>query len=139
MKNYLEMTGQTEDGVRITTNAETSGRYHTDWLNMMYPRIKLARNLLKEDGFIFLSIDDNEVNNLKLMCDDIFGQENFVANVIWQKKYSTKADSKNFSESHEEDAKIACGTAHFSALKEEQSNAAKYVRATDLTEIMGSL
>ncbi|HHY6236526.1 TPA: site-specific DNA-methyltransferase, partial [Salmonella enterica subsp. enterica serovar Enteritidis] len=64
-------------------------------------RIKLARNLLKEDGFIFLSIDDNEVNNLKLMCDDIFGQENFVANVIWQKKYSTKADSKNFSESHD--------------------------------------
>lgn len=101
MKNYLEMTGQTEDGVRISTNAETSGRYHTDWLNMMYPRIKLARNLLKEDGFIFLSIDDNEVNNLKLMCDDIFGQENFVANVIWQKKYSTKADSKNFSESHD--------------------------------------
>ncbi len=101
MKNYLEITGQTEDGVRISSNSETSGRYHTDWLNMMYPRIKLARNLLKEDGFIFLSIDDNEVNNLKLMCDDIFGQENFVANVIWQKKYSTKADSKNFSESHD--------------------------------------
>lgn len=85
MKNYLEITGQTEDGARLSTNTETSGRYHTDWLNMMYPRIKLARNLLKEDGFIFLSIDDNEVNNLKLMCDDIFGQENFVANVIWQK------------------------------------------------------
>ena len=101
MKNYLEITGQTEDGVLISSNSETSGRYHTDWLNMMYPRIKLARNLLKEDGFIFLSIDDNEVNNLKLMCDDIFGQENFVANVIWQKKYSTKADSKNFSESHD--------------------------------------
>ncbi|EGY1757041.1 site-specific DNA-methyltransferase [Salmonella enterica] len=101
MKNYLEITGQTEDGVRISSNSETSGRYHTDWLNMMYPRIKLARNLLKEDGFIFLSIDDNEVNNLKLMCDDIFGHENFVANVIWQKKYSTKADSKNFSESHD--------------------------------------
>lgn len=101
MKNYLEITGQTEDGARLSTNTETSGRYHTDWLNMMYPRIKLARNLLKEDGFIFLSIDDNEVNNLKLMCDDIFGQEKFVANVIWQKKYSTKADSKNFSESHD--------------------------------------
>ncbi|QLP18764.1 site-specific DNA-methyltransferase [Enterobacter hormaechei] len=101
MKNYLEITGQTEDGVRVSSNSETSGRYHTDWLNMMHPRIKLARNLLKEDGFIFLSIDDNEVNNLKLMCDDIFGQENFVANVIWQKKYSTKADSKNFSESHD--------------------------------------
>ena len=101
MKNYLEITGQTEDGVPLSTNTETSGRYHTDWLNMMYPRIKLARNLLKDDGFIFLSIDDHEVNNLKILCDDIFGQENFVANVIWQKKYSTKADSKNFSESHD--------------------------------------
>lgn len=75
MKNYLEITGQTEDGVRVSSNSETSGRYHTDWLNMMYPRIKLARNLLKEDGFIFLSIDDNEVNNLKLMCDDILGKK----------------------------------------------------------------
>lgn len=101
MKNYLEITGQTEDGVPLSTNTETSGRYHTDWLNMMYPRIKLARNLLKDDGFIFLSIDDHEINNLKILCDDIFGQENFVANVIWQKKYSTKADSKNFSESHD--------------------------------------
>ena len=101
MKNYLEITGQTEDGVPLSTNTETSGRYHTDWLNMMYPRIKLARELLKDDGFIFLSIDDHEVNNLKILCDDIFGQENFVANVIWQKKYSTKADSKNFSESHD--------------------------------------
>ncbi|EKP8972163.1 site-specific DNA-methyltransferase, partial [Salmonella enterica] len=96
MKNYLEITGQTEDGVRISSNSETSGRYHTDWLNMMYPRIKLARNLLKEDGFIFLSIDDNEVNNLKLMCDDIFGQENFVANVIWQKNIAQKQIQKTF-------------------------------------------
>ncbi|EEC3875438.1 site-specific DNA-methyltransferase, partial [Salmonella enterica subsp. enterica serovar Typhi] len=63
MKNYLEITGQTEEGVRVSTNAETSGRYHTDWLNMMYPRIKLARNLLSDSGFIFISIDEHEVHN----------------------------------------------------------------------------
>ncbi|EIE3703094.1 site-specific DNA-methyltransferase, partial [Salmonella enterica subsp. enterica serovar Montevideo] len=79
MKNYLEITGQTEEGVRVSTNAETSGRYHTDWLNMIYPRLKLARNLLKEDGVIFISIDDSEQANLKKICDEIFGEENFLA------------------------------------------------------------
>lgn len=96
MKNYLEITGQTEDGVRVSSNSETSGRYHTDWLNMMYPRIKLARNLLKEDGFIFLSIDDNEVNNLKLMCDDIFGQENFCCQCYLAKNIAQKQIQKLF-------------------------------------------
>ncbi|EEQ1553811.1 site-specific DNA-methyltransferase [Escherichia coli] len=101
MKNYLEMTGQTEDGVRITTNAETSGRYHTDWLNMIYPRLKLARNLLKEDGVIFISIDDTEVDNLKKVCSEIFGEENFVANIVWQKKYSPQNDATYFSDMHD--------------------------------------
>lgn len=99
--NYLELTGQVEGGQKISSNTESSGRFHTDWLNMIYPRVKLARNLLREDGFIFVSIDDNEVANLRSVLDDIFGVENFVANVIWQKKYSTKADSKDFSESHD--------------------------------------
>ena len=101
IKNYLELTGQIEGGQKISSNTEASGRFHTDWLNMMYPRLKLARNLLHEDGFIFVSIDDNEVTNLRVVLDDIFGAENFVASVIWQKKYSTKADSKDFSESHD--------------------------------------
>ncbi|HBO8132261.1 TPA: site-specific DNA-methyltransferase, partial [Pseudomonas aeruginosa] len=90
IKNYLELTGQIEGGQKISSNTEASGRFHTDWLNMMYPRLKLARNLLHEDGFIFVSIDDNEVTNLRVVLDDIFGAENFVASVIWQKKYSTK-------------------------------------------------
>ena len=77
MKNYLELTGQTEDGTRLSTNTETSGRYHTDWLNMMYPRIKLARNLLSDSGFIFISIDEHEVHNLCSLCFEIFGEENF--------------------------------------------------------------
>lgn len=81
IQNYKEQTEQT-----TKANAETSGRYHTDWLNMMYPRLKLARNLLKEDGVIFISIDDNESNNLKKICDEIFGEDNFISSIIWQKK-----------------------------------------------------
>ncbi|MDA8226714.1 MAG: site-specific DNA-methyltransferase [Desulfitobacterium hafniense] len=77
--NYLRLTGQkNEDGSRISNNSETSGRYHTNWLNMMYPRLRLARNILRDDGVIFISIDDNEVNNLRKVCDEIFGSENFI-------------------------------------------------------------
>ena len=79
IKNYKEITGQVDgEGRNLSNNPETSGRYHTDWLNMMYPRLKLARNLLKDDGVIFISIDDGEVDNLKKICSEIFGEENFV-------------------------------------------------------------
>lgn len=78
IRNYLELTGQVADGKKISSNTEASGRFHTDWLNMMYPRLKLARNLLRDDGVIFISIDDNEVSNLRKICDEIFGEENFV-------------------------------------------------------------
>ncbi|MGL5428016.1 MAG: site-specific DNA-methyltransferase, partial [Cetobacterium sp.] len=85
LKNYLEITGQVgEEGQKLSTNSDTSGRYHSDWLNMMYPRLKLARNLLTDDGVIFISIDDNEVTNLKKICDEIFGEENFVAKLAVQ-------------------------------------------------------
>jgi adenine-specific DNA-methyltransferase len=76
IRNYLELTGQVEGGRKISSNTEASGRFHTDWLNMMYPRLKLARNLLREDGFIFISIDENEIGNLRVACDEIFGEEN---------------------------------------------------------------
>lgn len=83
IQNYLELTGQiNESGRRITTNTETSGRYHTNWLNMMYPRLKLARNLLRDDGVIFISIDDHEVSNLRKICDEIFGEENFRNQIV---------------------------------------------------------
>jgi adenine-specific DNA-methyltransferase len=75
IKNYLELTGQVEGGRRISSNMEASGRFHTDWLNMMYPRLKLARALLKQTGAMFISIDDNELCNLKSICDDVFGPE----------------------------------------------------------------
>ncbi len=79
IENYKKITGQIdEEGNKISTNSESDGRYHTNWLNMMYPRLRLARNLLKEDGVIFISIDDNEVENLKKICNEIFGDDNFI-------------------------------------------------------------
>lgn len=102
LSTYLEYTSQKdEEGRKFGTNAETSGRYHTNWLNMMYPRLKLARNLLRDDGVIFISIDDNEQANLKKLCDEVFGEENFLANIVWQKKYAATNDSKGFSNLHD--------------------------------------
>ncbi|MFK5947759.1 MAG: site-specific DNA-methyltransferase [Methylococcales bacterium] len=87
LDTYLKYTGQIDDeGFKISANTETTGRYHTNWLNMMYPRLKLARNLLRDDGVIFISIDDNEVASLRKTCDEIFGEENFIGSIIWKKK-----------------------------------------------------
>ncbi len=86
IKNYLELTGQIESGRRITSNTEASGRFHTDWLNMMYPRLKLARNLLRHDGVIFISIDDGELSGLRLAANEILGEENFLACFIWKSR-----------------------------------------------------
>jgi adenine-specific DNA-methyltransferase len=102
IKNYLMLTGQVDsDGRMISSNAEASGRFHTDWLNMMYPRLKLARNLLREDGVILISIADHEVHNLRAVTNEVFGEENFVATVIWQKVYSPKNSARHFSEDHD--------------------------------------
>jgi adenine-specific DNA-methyltransferase len=84
LDTYLEWTRQVnEDGKKITSNAETEGRYHSNWLNMMYPRLKLARNLMADNGLIFISIDDHEASNLKRLCDEVFGERNFVAQFVW--------------------------------------------------------
>ncbi|MCH9647781.1 MAG: site-specific DNA-methyltransferase [Deltaproteobacteria bacterium] len=102
LDTYLRYTGQVDDeGFKLSANSETSGRYHTNWLNMMYPRLKLARNLLRDDGVIFVSIDDHEVQNLRYMLDEIFGSENFYASIAWQKRDTTAADARGFSVSHE--------------------------------------
>lgn len=90
-----------EDGIRLVTNTEANGRFHSDWLSMIYPRLKLARNLLRDDGVIFISIDDNEQANLKRMCDEVFGDQNFVSTVIWEKRYSPQNAVKWFSEAHD--------------------------------------
>jgi adenine-specific DNA-methyltransferase len=99
---YLAITGQVDDeGKRINTNSENDGRYHSNWLNMIYPRLKLARNLLKDDGVIFISIDDSELENIKKLTSEIFGEENFIANIIWERAYSPVNLKKHFSENHD--------------------------------------
>ena len=93
LANYQRLTGQRdEEGNPLFTNSDSAGRYHSNWLNMMYPRLKLARNLLRDDGVIFISIDDNEVHNLRKICDEIFGEDNFVANQVWQSRTSISDD-----------------------------------------------
>jgi adenine-specific DNA-methyltransferase len=95
-KDYWEDAEVTENGLKIDTNTETDGRFHSNWLNMMYSRLLIARQLLKEDGVIFISIDDNEVHHLRKLCDEVFGEENFLANVIWEKRYTKSNNSKLF-------------------------------------------
>lgn len=101
IKNYLELTGQVEGGIKISSNTDASGRFHTDWLNMIYPRLKLARNLLKDDGVVFVSIADHEIHNLRAVMNEVFGEENFIAAIIWQKVYSPKNSARHFSEDHD--------------------------------------
>ena len=100
VESYLQQTGQTKDGIKLTTNPETSGRFHSDWISFMYPRLFVARNLLKEDGVIFVSIDDNEEHNLKMIMNEIFGEENFVATFIWEKR-TTRENRRVFSFNHD--------------------------------------
>ena len=96
---YLANSGQfDEDGNRLVQNTESNGRFHTDWLNMMYPRLKLAKDLLSDDGVIFISIDDNEVENLKKICNEVFGEKNFLVNCIW---ISGRTAAAHFTNSHE--------------------------------------
>ena len=100
IKNYLELTGQLEGGKKISSNTESSGRFHTDWLNMMYPRLRLARNLLREDGAVFCSVDDGEAPRLRIVLDDVFGEENFLAQFSWRTdgNFDNQAKIKNCHE-----------------------------------------
>ena len=99
---YMHNSGQEdEEGNRLVTNSESNGRFHTDWVNMIYPRLKVAKDLLSEDGVIFISIDDCEQRNLRILCDEVFGESNFVTQIVWQKIHSIKNDARYFSENHE--------------------------------------
>lgn len=103
LQNYLEFSRQVDEGnKKISTNTETAGRYHSNWLNMMYPRLKLARNLLTDDGVIFISIGDDEHDNLKKLCGEIFGENNFLANIVWaNREGGGSSDSSTFKSKHE--------------------------------------
>jgi adenine-specific DNA-methyltransferase len=99
---YLEYTGQVDAaGKKFGTNTEADGRFHSKWMKMIYPRLYLARNLLREDGVIFMSIDDHEADNLRKLCNEVFGEESFLACVCWQKKYAPANDKADFSTSHD--------------------------------------
>jgi type III restriction system methyltransferase len=111
---YLAGSGQYDEaGNRMVTNTESNGRFHTDWLNMIYPRLKLAKDLLSDDGVIFISIDDNEQENLKKCCDEIFGAQNFVAQLIWERAYAPKNDARFISNSHDYVLMFAKDINHF--------------------------
>jgi len=97
IKNYLSLTQQIDEVRRISSNTESSGRFHTSWLNMLYPRLRLAKNLLSEDGSIFISIDDGELSNLLAIMNELFGEENFRANVSWQKRYTRSNNTVDFT------------------------------------------
>ncbi len=102
VEGYRLVTGQVDElGSRLVANTEANGRFHSDWLSMIYARLRLARNLLKDDGAIFISIDDNEVDNLRKVASEVFGEDNFVAQVIWQKVFSPKNSARWFSEDHD--------------------------------------
>ena len=101
-EDYMGNSGQyDEEGNRMVTNTESNGRFHTDWLNMIYPRLKLAKDLLADDGVIFISIDDNEQENLKKCCDEVFGGQNFLAQLVWERAFSPKNDARFISNSHD--------------------------------------
>lgn len=102
MEEYNEISGDFDgEGNRLVKNLDSNGRFHTDWLNMMYPRLRLTKDLLTDDGVIFISIDENEIENLKKICDDTFGGKNFVGSVIWERAFAPKNDAKYFSDSHD--------------------------------------
>ncbi|MBN1084984.1 site-specific DNA-methyltransferase [Erwinia aphidicola] len=100
ISDYMHQSNQADsEGGRLVANTEANGRFHSDWLSMIYPRLKLTRNLLQDDGAILISIDDNEVGNLRKVCDEVFGEDNFVGQIVWQR--SKKGDSKLISKVHE--------------------------------------
>ncbi|AKL34418.1 site-specific DNA-methyltransferase [Klebsiella michiganensis] len=99
---YLRESNQLDEkGQRLVSNTDANGRFHSDWLSMIFARLRLARNLLKDDGVIFISIDDNEVDNLRKVCNEVFGEDNFIAQIIWQKVFSPKNSARWFSEDHD--------------------------------------
>ena len=99
---YLAKSKQTtKEGTRLVANPESNGRFHSDWLSMIYPRLKLARNLLRDDGVIMISIDDHEAPNLRKLCDEVFGEQNFEAAFVWQRKQSPQRDATNISATHD--------------------------------------
>lgn len=139
IENYKRVTGQIDgEGHKIDTNTESNGRFHTDWLNMMYPRLRLARNLLSDDGVIFISIDDNEQENLKKICDEVFGEDNFTADLIWaNKEGGGSSDSKLFRIKHEHIMSYSKSIDNMEILGVPISNADRYKGEDEYVKVRG--
>jgi len=127
LKTYLEYTGQVDsEGRKFGTNSDTDGRFHSRWLNMMYPRLYLARNLLRDDGAIFISIDDNEIANMRRLCDEIFGEENFIASIVWKSRQIVDSRNKNNASIDHEYIVIYSKTPETFQLLGKESDISKY-------------
>lgn len=139
LDTYLEYTNQKDtSGKAFSVNTETSGRYHTNWLNMMYPRLKLARNLLKDDGVIFVSINDTEVANLRKLCDEIFGEDNFVVDLIWtNKEGGGGSDSSNFRIKHEHILCFSKNISNIEVIGTEINNIDRYTMSDEYEQERG--
>lgn len=125
IKNYQMLTGQIDsDGRKISSNTESSGRFHTDWLNMMYPRLKLARNLLRHDGIVMISIDDHELSSVRKICDDVFGEEAFLLQFVWRRR--SMADSRNEDRASSDHEYVVCYKMPDAQLKGEPIDTSKY-------------
>ena len=134
IKNYLEITGQSEGGAKVSSNTEASGRFHTDWLNMMYPRIKLARNLMCDDGVLIASIDEKELQNLRYVCNEVFGEECFVAVITVLCNPKGRSQDKHFATNHEYIvvySKTQLPKGYFSIAKNEDQIEAEYPEEDD--------
>jgi adenine-specific DNA-methyltransferase len=134
IKNYMELTGQVEGGAKISSNTEASGRFHTDWVNMLYARLKLARSLLREDGCILISIDEKELQHLRLLCNDVFGEENFVAVITVLCNPKGRSQDKYFATNHEyvlAYSKRVLSKGSFSIAKEDDQIDAEYNEEDD--------
>lgn len=134
ISNYLQLTGQVEGGQKLSSNTEASGRFHTDWLNMMYPRLKLARNLLKDDGVVFISIDEKEIQNLRFICSEVFGEECFVAAITVLCNPKGRSQDKYFATNHEYVvvySKSPLPKGYFAIAKDEDQIEAEYTEEDD--------
>ena len=138
LETYLEWTRQVnEEGKKVTTNAETEGRYHSNWLNMMYPRLKLARNLLTDDGVIFISIDDHEIDNLLKLGKEVFGETNHVTTFVWKNKTGGGNDSKDVTSEHEYCVVFARNISRVTKLTSAVDNADTYTLSDEYVEERG--
>ncbi len=125
LRNYQEYTGQVDaEGKKFGTNSDSDGRFHSRWMNMMYPRLYLARNLLKDDGIFMISIDDHEITNLRRLCDEIFGEESFLITLVWQRRQM--ADSRNQDRASTDHEYIICYRMANAKLKGNPINKNKY-------------